>query len=506
MPSDLVFGFETEWMNFSAGADPELAASYTLQSLEQQVPHLPFHGKGIFLENSTRCYVDCGGHLETCTPEVTNPLDLVASIKAMERMLEDVTQPNSRMFPAAADIRFGRANVDPLSGATYGQHESILSAHPTDFYVKYILPFLVTRPVWCGAGGIAPGSCGVTFAVAPRLLQFSCAASNESTSSRPIVNLREEPLAKAGHHRLHIIAGETLSSEYGLYLKAGITALVVRAADLGARIGLEILDPVKSLHVVALDPGCKETIRLVDGRRLTAVEIQSEYLALVERLLPDLPDWAPDVCRRWRTVLASLAEDPMLLARTIDWPIKYSIWKAQTKKIDLQADGKDLLAQLREAAVKTAYGGAAPPLEQLLGPSSPILAKVAELNVALRKRGLKWTQLKSLADDRSRLSEILDIRFGILGDGIFDALDRQGVLAHRLLENERIDRAMKDAPPGTRARLRSQAIKDLAGRSGAACSWEAVMDKERGIMDLGDPRQQSACWRSPDLPKLEIPS
>lgn len=503
MPSELVFGFETEWMNFSAGAEPEMVALHTLQALQRRVPHLPFHaGKGIFLENSSRCYVDCGGHLETCTPEVRNPLDLVAAIKAMERILLDISQPASCLLGSA--IKFGRANVDPSSAATYGQHESMLSAHPSDFYVKFILPFLVTRPVWSGAGGLAPGSSDVTFAVAPRLLRFSSVASDQSTDSRPIVNLRNEPLAKLGHHRFHIIAGETLSSECGLYLKAGVTALVVRAADLGAQIGLEIPDPVKAIHVVALDPTCKETIPLSDGRRLTAVQIQFEYLAVVEKYLPDLPAWAPAVCRCWRKVLLALAEDPMLLGRTLDWPIKYSIWKAHMKKIDLHSDGKDLIAKLREAAGNTAYRNTAPSLELLLGPSSPILCKVAELNGILRQRGLKWDQLKSTADDRARLSEILDVRFGILGEGLFDVMDRQGVLQHRVLEDQTIERAIKEAPPGTRACLRSQAIKELAGRSDAACSWELVVDKERGVLDLSDPREQSARWQALDIPESEM--
>jgi hypothetical protein len=504
MPSELVFGFETEWMNFSAGAEPEVVARCTLEALEQRELHLPFHGgNGIFLENSSRCYVDCG-HLETCTPEVSSPLDLVAAVKAMERILVDISQSASRLLGATAAIQFGRANVDRSSAATYGQHESILTAHPADFYVKYLVPFLVTRPVWSGAGGLAPGFFGVTFAVAPRLLLFSSVACNESTSSRPIVNLRDEPLAKSGNHRLHIIAGETNASELCLYLKAGVTALVVRAADLGARIGLEIFDPVKSMHAVALDPGCKETLPLSDGRQLTAVQIQFEYLALVEKYLPDLPAWAPALCRRWRHVLNALAEDPMLLGRTLDWPIKYNIWKAQVKKIDLHPDGKDLMAELREAAGNTAYRNTAPSLELLLGPSSPILRKVAELNAILRRRGLKWTQLKSPADDRARLSEILDVRFGILGEGLFDVMDRQGVLEHRVLGDEPIKRARKEAPPGTRACLRSQAIKELAGRSDAACSWECVVDKERGVLDLSDPRERSARWHAIDIPKSEM--
>ncbi|HYB61525.1 MAG TPA: proteasome accessory factor PafA2 family protein [Methylomirabilota bacterium] len=465
MPLDLVFGFETEWMSFSKRAAPEEAARCALAALQARVPNLPVHNaSGIFLENSSRCYLDCG-HLETSTAEVNDPLHLVACVKAMERILMDISRPASQLLGGGAAIKFGRANVDPSSGATYGQHESFLSAHPNEFYAKDLLPFLVTRPAWSGAGGLVPTGGGVDFAVAPRLLLFSSISGSGSTSDRPILHIRNEPLASSGSHRVHIIAGETLSSEQGLYLKAGVTALVVRAIDLGGHIRMEIDNPLASLHIVARDPRCKEMIRLSDGRRLTAVQIQFAYLALVEKHLDDMPAWAPAVCRRWRTTLAALAEDPMLLGRTLDWPIKYNLWNAYVHKLERDSKRKGLLAALREAAGNTACQANA-------------------------------------RHSRAKLSEILDVRFGILGEGIFDMLDRQGVLQHRMLEVESIEQAMMEAPPGTRARLRSQAIKEMAGRREGACAWEFVFDGERGVLDLGDPRAQSAEWRKPRLHEL----
>jgi hypothetical protein len=127
-----------------------------------------------------------------------------------------------------------------------------------------------------------------------------------------------------------------------------------------------------------------------------------------------------------------------------------------------------------------------------------VLGKVAEFNAILSRQGLRWTQLDSPAERHARLAEILDIRYGLLGEGIFDTLDRQGLLQHRLVEEAAIERAMKGAPAGTRAYVRSQAIKELAGRRGAACSWERVFDTERGVLDLSDPREQCAQWRPCD--------
>lgn len=116
MPSELVFGLETEWMNFHPGVDAHLAASTALHAL-QQMPHLPCESSGIFLQNSFRCYVDCG-HIGTASCEVSNPLDLVAAMKAMERILLNVSPAASQVLRVAGPITFGRANVDPCSGAT----------------------------------------------------------------------------------------------------------------------------------------------------------------------------------------------------------------------------------------------------------------------------------------------------------------------------------------------------------------------------------------------------
>ena len=83
-------------------------------------------------------------------------------------------------------------------------------------------------------------------------------------------------------------------------------------------------------------------------------------------------------------------------------------------------------------------------------------------------------------------------------DRLIEAADGDvpgGLLQHRMLEDGAIERAMKEAPPGTRAQLRSQAIKELAGRSGATCYWDFVSDTERGVLDLSDPRERSPRWR-----------
>jgi hypothetical protein len=327
------------------------------------------------------------------------------------------------------------------------------------------------------------------------MFHFVTESSNDTLSSRGIFNLRDESLARPGCYRLHVIACSTLASELGLLLSVGFTALVVRVVELGGeRIAdhLRLADPVAALRQVAGDPACKERLHLAKGGYATAIEVQNGYLELVRRYLPQLPEWAPDVCDRLEKVLSALADDPALMSGTLDWAIKHAIYSRQPK--DSKDEGSDLLAELYSALRSTAYGETRPPLEVLLGPSSPVLATVARLNEQLVRRKLEWQALKPHDSARMRMAEI-DTRFGILGDGIFDQLDRQGLLRHRLVSDDQIERASSSPPADTRARLRGRAVKHFAGRSDVFCSWCGVYDKSKNrVLDLRDPWQTEEHW------------
>jgi hypothetical protein len=98
---------------------------------------------------------------------------------------------------------------------------------------------------------------------------------------------------------------------------------------------------------------------------------------------------------------------------------------------------------------------------------------------------------------RHELCEI-DTRFGQLGpDGIFGAMDRAGVLNHRIVEAEEIEAAIDEAPPTGRARLRGEQVRLLASRSkNYSCGWRRIVDKERSrVLDLSDPFEVGVQWR-----------
>jgi len=81
---------------------------------------------------------------------------------------------------------------------------------------------------------------------------------------------------------------------------------------------------VQAIRDISHDPTLREAITLKDGRTITALQIQLEYLECATRYGDSIsPDPATkDVLARWADVLTKLESDPMQLSRELDWVIK----------------------------------------------------------------------------------------------------------------------------------------------------------------------------------------
>ncbi|EQD84091.1 Pup deamidase/depupylase, partial [Saccharopolyspora erythraea D] len=141
-----------------------------------------------------------------------------------------------------------------------------------------------------------------------------------------IINTRDEPHADADkYRRLHVIIGDANLAETSTYLKLGATALVLDMIEAGERFDdLKLADPVQAVHLISHDPGLKQTVELVDGRRFTGLDLQRAYH---ERAAAHLDSHgaeraARDVLATWGEVLDLLGGDPMDCADRLDWPAK----------------------------------------------------------------------------------------------------------------------------------------------------------------------------------------
>jgi Pup amidohydrolase len=287
----------------------------------------------VILTNGARLYVD-HAHPEYSGPECTDPLAATLWDKAGERVMEEAAAQASAI-PGTAPIQLYKNNTDN-KGASYGCHENYLMSRATPFaeIVRYLTPFFVTRQVICGAGRVGRGADGREdgFQISQRADFFEVEVGLETTLKRPIINTRDEPHADPEkYRRLHVIIGDANMSELSTYLKLGTTALVLSMIeDRFLAADMSIDGSVAELRSVSHDPTCRHLIPLRDGRRMTAVQIQMEYMELArkytqERFAGDVDDLTADVLDRWESALLTLADDPMRMAGKLDWVTKLQL-------------------------------------------------------------------------------------------------------------------------------------------------------------------------------------
>nr|WP_203706510.1 depupylase/deamidase Dop [Asanoa iriomotensis] len=284
----------------------------------------------VILTNGARLYVD-HAHPEYSTPEVTNPMDVVRWDKAGERVMAEASR-RAATIPGTHPIHLYKHNTDN-KGASYGAHENYLMRRQTPFadIVAYLTPFFVTRQVFTGAGRVGIGQDGSQpgYQLTQRADFFEVEVGLETTLKRPIINTRDEPHSDADkYRRLHVIIGDANLSEISTFLKVGTTSLVltmieekVLTPDLG------IADPVAELKAVSHDTTLTHRMRLRDGRRLTALDLQWAYFerakAFVDdRFGADADTDTVEVLDRWEGILDKLSRDPMSAQDELDWVAK----------------------------------------------------------------------------------------------------------------------------------------------------------------------------------------
>ena len=160
---DRIFGLETEYGCMA----PEHEGFVSPDAISVKVKDHIFHserigivdihyrgrdeppGNGGFLYNSGRVYIDMG-HIEYTTPECKSLFDVVAFDRAGDRILQRAL----KSLGLEKDAAFLKNNVDHFTGATFGCHENYLVKRELPFQevIDGLLPFLVTRQIYAGAG------------------------------------------------------------------------------------------------------------------------------------------------------------------------------------------------------------------------------------------------------------------------------------------------------------------------------------------------------------------
>jgi len=289
----------------------------------------------VFLRNGARLYLDVGSHPEYATPECDDPVELVAHDKAGERILEGLLVDAERRLHddgIVGDVYLFKNNTDS-AGNSYGCHENYLVGRHGEFnrMADILIPFLVSRQIVCGAGKVLQTPRGTVYAVSQRAEHIWEGVSSATTRSRPIINTRDEPHADAERfRRLHVIVGDSNMSETTTLLKVTTTDLVLRMVEEGIVMrDLTLENPIRAIREISHDMTGRRRVRLVNGRELSALELQGEYLAKARDFVDRRELHTTTIDRMldlWERGLKAVESgDLSLVEREIDWVIKYAL-------------------------------------------------------------------------------------------------------------------------------------------------------------------------------------
>ncbi|HIY24568.1 MAG TPA: Pup--protein ligase [Candidatus Brachybacterium merdigallinarum] len=432
-----VGGIETEFGLVCVRADGSRALEPEAAARELFRPVVAMgRSSNVFLRNAARLYLDVGSHPEYASAECDDWWELVAQDRAGERIFADLTaQANQALAADGQDARIHllKNNVDSVGNA-FGSHENYLVDRRGEFtrLPKYLLPFLVTRQIVTGAGGVVhdedeTGQRRARFVFSRRSDHMWEAVSSATTRTRPIINTRDEPHGDPSRYRrLHVIVGDSTMSEVSTHLRFATTDLVLRLIESGRSLPeLALADDIAAIRAIARDLAGAASIPLADGGTTTALEVQQQWLDRAAEIADPGVAAEQETLETWQRALDAVRTGDRSWAAThLDWAIK-----------------------------------------------ERLVAQVAE------RRGI---DLSDPAIER------LDLAYHDIDPdrGMFWALQRRG-LAPAVLPEQRIERARTVAPTTTRAHLRGQVVTAAqAHRVDHVADWTTMRLTRSGTLPV----------------------
>ncbi|WP_028047804.1 Pup--protein ligase [Cellulomonas sp. URHE0023] len=341
-----IFGLETEYGVTCAAQDGRgLSADEVARYLFRKVVAWG-RSSNVFLRNGSRLYLDVGSHPEYATAECDDVRQLVTHDRAGERILEGLVADAQQRLEhegLPGKIHLFKNNTDS-AGNSYGCHENYLVRRQGDFsrLSDVLVPFLITRQILTGAGKVLATPRGAVYCLSQRADHIWEAVSSATTRSRPIINTRDEPHADAEHYRrLHVIVGDSSMSETTTMLKVGTTDLLLRMIEAGAPMrDMALENPIRAIREISHDMTGMHPITMANGRTVTAVDLQEEYLTRVGDFLASEGGPTPEnkqVLDLWERGLRALRTgDLSLVDRELDWVIKYKLIERYRAKHNLE--------------------------------------------------------------------------------------------------------------------------------------------------------------------------
>ncbi|MDO5034692.1 MAG: proteasome accessory factor PafA2 family protein [Actinomycetaceae bacterium] len=335
-----IFGIETEYGIMSAGdgSAPVLDAEQSARLLFDPLVKMG-RSTNVFWRNGGRLYLDVGAHPEFATAECDRVEDLLIQVRAGQELFAELaTIANESLEGSGNKIHLFSTNED-AEGNSFGCHENYMLRRNRNFreVADALVSFFVTRQIVTGSGHIhREGKPRMGYS--PRAMYMDDPISAATTSSRPIINTRDEPLADPGEYRrMHVIVGDTNVSESSTALKAVMSHLILSAVENGVRISdLALKDPMRVIREIDDQVGSNVTVELENGKTMTAVELQRELkrraLALVD--VSDADELTLRMLDLWDRALDAVESGDFTGVETeLDWAIKKRLFDRLVERL-----------------------------------------------------------------------------------------------------------------------------------------------------------------------------
>jgi proteasome accessory factor A len=402
-------------------------------------------GRKFLATNGGCAYIDLD-HLELCIPEVLSAFDHAAATAAMLRLAREAQVHANRELPAGQSIQVLVNNSDGRSNS-YGSHLNFLISRPTwddilerrPHYLQFLATHQLSAMIYTGQGKVGSENerPEVAYQISQRADFFETVTGTQTTYRRPIVNSRDETLCgKSGDlARLHVIGFDNTLCHGANVLKVGTMQIVLamlEAQDVDTRISID--DLVSAAVDFSHDPSLQKSVRLVEGGRATAIEIQQRILEHARQHRDahgfETVPRADEILSLWEDTLSKLAAGDLdALAGRVDWILKLRVLeRALEQRPDLDWKSPELKY-----------------LDQIFGSLDP-------------DEGLFWPHVRS---------------------GLVEAL----------VSDEEIERFRNEPPSDTRAWMRAMILRRFDRNEIERVDWDRIslwtdMDGARSSIEL----------------------
>ena len=322
--------------------------------MNSKIPNFPDNSERIWLANGSLIYIDLKCILEVATAECrAGSLDGLLQEKASELILNEAAQSvvaqrgiqsltlyKNNVGPSG----FGGDRFNEVSYASHHNYSYLVSRQAVIFHT--LKSFLPVSIIFSGNGHVYKHRNNIVYVLSQRASHIVIAQSCGTTDNRAIVNTRDEPLMckSTGLNRLHLISRDATRCEFQTWLVDGMTHLVLRLAEEGWKLplNLSLNDPIAETHAINLslevNLDYKAACWPLGINRMDILEYNKIFLDAAKQLQP-LSQQEKLCLQEWERVLELLKARAFdQLVGELDWATKWWLLKKKMSKYNFGLD------------------------------------------------------------------------------------------------------------------------------------------------------------------------